>query len=268
MKSFLRLKVPYWLYAFLFFVIDGMSVIIVQMGVQRAGRVEMTSAMSGGRWGLITKTWKELNFVIVLSALVVAMIYGLILLISNRFWISSAIILSVSLLIAVIEYMKVNVRYETILPADLNFLKSNTGNVASFLPDNAPMVIGVALGVFILLLVTTVCLHIFDTNHGKIVRFKDWRYSAGIRVAIALILIGNLSWYIGGVGTVDSSANVFSKMLGDSPAMWDSVYDAQRNGAIVAFLRNVNPKIMDRPADYSEETMKADTSVITMKLNV
>ena len=52
MKSFLRLKVPYWLYAFLFFVIDGMSVIIVQMGVQRAGRVEMTSAMSGGRWGL------------------------------------------------------------------------------------------------------------------------------------------------------------------------------------------------------------------------
>lgn len=257
MKSFLRLKVPYWLYAFLFFVIDGMSVIIVQMGVQRAGRVEMTSAMSGGRWGLITKTWKELNFVIVLSALVVAMIYGLILLISNRFWISSAIILSVSLLIAVIEYMKVNVRYETILPADLNFLKSNTGNVASFLPDNAPMVIGVALGVFILLLVTTVCLHIFDTNHGKIVRFKDWRYSAGIRVAIALILIGNLSWYIGGVGTVDSSANVFSKMLGDSPAMWDSVYDAQRNGAIVAFLRNVNPKIMDRPADYSEETMKA-----------
>ena len=38
--------------------------------------------------------------------------------------------------------------------------------------------------------------------------------------------------------------------------MWDSVYDAQRNGPLVAFTRQLNPKIMDKPSNYSEETMK------------
>ena len=39
--------------------------------------------------------------------------------------------------------------------------------------------------------------------------------------------------------------------------MWDSVYDAQRNGPVVSFVRQLNPKVMDKPSDYSEETMKA-----------
>ena len=38
--------------------------------------------------------------------------------------------------------------------------------------------------------------------------------------------------------------------------MWDSVYDAQRNGPLVAFTRQLNPKVMVKPDDYSEETMK------------
>lgn len=43
---------------------------------------------------------------------------------------------------------------------------------------------------------------------------------------------------------------------GDMPSMWDSVYDAQRNGPMVAFTRQLNPKVMVKPDDYSEETMK------------
>lgn len=34
------------------------------------------------------------------------------------------------------------------------------------------------------------------------------------------------------------------------------MYDAQRNGPFVAFTRQLNPKIMDRTSNYSEETMK------------
>lgn len=58
------------------------------------------------------------------------------------------------------------------------------------------------------------------------------------------------------VSTTDSLANKFSRALGDTPSMWDSVYDAQRNGPLVAFTRQLNPKIMDKPSNYSEETMK------------
>lgn len=257
MKSFLHITIPGWLYAVLFVVVDSLAVLFVQMGVQRSGRVEMTSAMVGGRWALLTKMWTHLNFVLLLNMLIIGLIYGLMLLIINRFWIVSAILLAVSMLIAVIEYMKVNVRYETILPADLNFLKSNTGNIASFLPDNAPMVIGVAVVGFVLIIALSIAMHIIDENHGRVVRFKDLRYLIGTRAIVALVLLGNLVWYVTGVGTVDSVANNFSKAMGDMPAMWDSVYDAQRNGALVAFLRQVNPKIMDKPANYNEATMKA-----------
>lgn len=58
------------------------------------------------------------------------------------------------------------------------------------------------------------------------------------------------------MSTTDSLANKFSRALGDTPSMWDSVYDAQRNGPLVAFTRQLNPKIMDKPSNYSEETMK------------
>ena len=34
------------------------------------------------------------------------------------------------------------------------------------------------------------------------------------------------------------------------------MYDAQRNGPLVAFTRQLNPKIMDKPSNYSEKTMK------------
>ena len=40
------------------------------------------------------------------------------------------------------------------------------------------------------------------------------------------------------------------------PCMWDSVYEAQRYGPIVAFTRQLKPKVMVKPDDYSEETRK------------
>ena len=68
----------------------------------------------------------QLNFVLILNLLIAAFIYAILLFITNRFWITSMIILSVSLVISIIEYMKIFVRNEAILPADLNFLQSDT----------------------------------------------------------------------------------------------------------------------------------------------
>ncbi|MDK6523126.1 LTA synthase family protein, partial [Alloscardovia omnicolens] len=44
--------------------------------------------------------------------------------------------------------------------------------------------------------------------------------------------------------------------FGDSPKLWDSKIDAQNNGTAVSFARLLNPKVMDKPAGYSEKTMK------------
>ncbi len=235
----------------------AIMVMIVQLSVQRSGRVEMTSSLSASAWNIISKMWLKLNFVFVLNLLILALIYGILLIIINRFWITSAILISASIIVSVIEYMKVNVRYETILPADLNFLKSNTGNIASFLPDNANAVIFSSIVAVLITWVIALLLHVLDVNHGKIVIISNLRTSILVRVVTLIALLATFGWYICTVGTVDSSANNFAKFMGDTPSMWDSVYDAQRNGALVAFLRQVNPKVMDKPADYSERTMSA-----------
>ena len=235
----------------------AIMVMIVQLSVQRSGRVEMTSSLSASAWNIISKMWLKLNFVFVLNLLILALIYGILLIIINRFWITSAILISASIIVSVIEYMKVNVRYETILPADLNFLKSNTGNIASFLPDNANAVIFSSIVAVLITWVIALLLHVLDVNHGKIVIIANLRTSLLVRVVTLIALLATFGWYICTVGTVDSSANNFAKFMGDTPSMWDSVYDAQRNGTLVAFLRQVNPKVMDKPADYSERTMSA-----------
>ena len=76
------------------------------------------------------------------------------------------------------------------------------------------------------------------------------------RLILLLLPILVFALYCIHVSTTDSLANKFSRALGDTPSMWDSVYDAQRNGPLVAFTRQLNPKIMDKPSNYSEETMK------------
>ncbi|WP_427898449.1 LTA synthase family protein [Gardnerella pickettii] len=258
-KQFERFKIRFarWTYSVMFVAFCAIMVMIVQLSVQRSGRVEMTSSLSASAWNIISKMWLKLNFVFVLNLLILALIYGILLIIINRFWITSAILISASIIVSVIEYMKVNVRYETILPADLNFLKSNTGNIASFLPDNANAVIFSSIVAVLITWVIALLLHVLDVNHGKIVIISNLRTSILVRVVTLIALLATFGWYICAVGTVDSSANNFAKFMGDTPSMWDSVYDAQRNGALVAFLRQVNPKVMDKPADYSERTMSA-----------
>ncbi|MFU0538467.1 LTA synthase family protein [Gardnerella vaginalis] len=258
-KQFERFKIRFarWTYSVMFVAFCAIMVMIVQLSVQRSGRVEMTSSLSASAWNIISKMWLKLNFVFVLNLLILALIYGILLIIINRFWITSAILISASIIVSVIEYMKVNVRYETILPADLNFLKSNTGNIASFLPDNANAVIFSSIVAVLITWVIALLLHVLDVNHGKIVIIANLRTSLLVRVVTLIALLATFGWYICTVGTVDSSANNFAKFMGDTPSMWDSVYDAQRNGTLVAFLRQVNPKVMDKPADYSERTMSA-----------
>ena len=90
--------------------------------------------------------------------------------------------------------------------------------------------------------------------------FNDCVTDLSIASQYLLLPILVFALYCIHVSTTDSLANKFSRALGDTPSMWDSVYDAQRNGPLVAFTRQLNPKIMDTPSNYSEETMKKDAA--------
>ena len=246
---------PGWVYGVLFVIFDIIVVTALEVGVSSSStRVQLSSPTVG--FGFVSKMWTDGNFVFVLNVILVALLYLMLLMLFNRFWTASIVILAVGIIVAAIEHFKVEIRYEAILPADLGFLGSNTGNMLTFIPSCAHVTILVALGAFAVLLALILVLRHFDGRKGRMIRTDNLSLNLTSRLILLLLPILVFALYCIHVSTTDSLANKFSRALGDTPSMWDSVYDAQRNGPLVAFTRQLNPKIMDKPSNYSEETMK------------
>ena len=246
---------PGWVYGVLFVIFDIIVVTALEVGVSSSStRVQLSSPTVG--FGFVSKMWTDGNFVFVLNVILVALLYLMLLMLFNRFWTASIVILAVGIIVAAIEHFKVEIRYEAILPADLGFLGSNTGNMLTFIPAGAHVTILVALGAFAVLLALILVLRHFDGRKGRMIRTDNLSLNLTSRLILLLLPILVFALYCIHVRTTDSLANKFSRALGDTPSMWDSVYDAQRNGPLVAFTRKLNPKIMDKPSNYSEETMK------------
>ena len=246
---------PGWVYGVLFVIFDIIVVTALEVGVSSSStRVQLSSPTVG--FGFVSKMWTDGNFVFVLNVILVALLYLMLLMLFNRFWTASIVILAVGIIVAAIEHFKVEIRYEAILPADLGFLGSNTGNMLTFIPAGAHVTILVALGAFAVLLALILVLRHFDGRKGRMIRTDNLSLNLTSRLILLLLPILVFALYCIHVSTTDSLANKFSRALGDTPSMWDSVYDAQRNGPLVAFTRQLNPKIMAKPSNYSEETMK------------
>ena len=246
---------PGWVYGVLFVIFDIIVVTALEVGVSSSStRVQLSSPTVG--FGFVSKMWTDGNFVFVLNVILVALLYLMLLMLFNRFWTASIVILAVGIIVAAIEHFKVEIRYEAILPADLGFLGSNTGNMLTFIPAGAHVTILVALGAFAVLLALILVLRHFDGRKGRMIRTDNLSLNLTSRLILLLLPILVFALYCIHVSTTDSLANKFSRALGDTPSMWDSVYDAQRNGPLVAFTRQLNPKIMDKPSNYSEETMQ------------
>lgn len=246
---------PGWVYGVLFVIFDIIVVTALEVGVSSSStRVQLSSPTVG--FGFVSKMWTDGNFVFVLNVILVALLYLMLLMLFNRFWTASIVILAVGIIVAAIEHFKVEIRYEAILPADLGFLGSNTGNMLTFIPADAHVTILVALGAFAVLLALILVLRHFDGRKGRMIRTDNLSLNLTSRLILLLLPILVFALYCIHVSTTDSLANKFSRALGDTPSMWDSVYDAQRNGPLVAFTRQLTPKIMDKPSNYSEETMK------------
>lgn len=252
-----RKPFPGWLYGVLFVLFDAIGVGILEWGVTATSRVKLSSPTIG--WGFVSKMWTDLNFVAVLNLLLCGIVYLILLMISNRFWVATPIYLALAIIIAVVEHFKITIRYEAVIPSDLSFLKSDAGNLMSFMPSGAQWTILGAVAGFLVLLGLCLYLNRIDARHGRMFRAADHRTglaNAAARILLVIIPAGFFGMYAMQAGTVGSWANTLNVTMGDQSSMWDSVYDAQRNGPVVSFLRQLNPKVMEKPEGYSEATMK------------
>lgn len=245
-----------WVYALLFVVVNVIAVALLQRGVALSvSRVDLSSPRIGFR-SFVSAMWTDHRFVFVLNLLAIGLVYLFLLFLFNRFWIATTVLLSTAGIIAVIEHFKVVSRYETILPSDLHFLEADTGNIVSFLPKGSLFLIITSVVLILLLVLVTILLSRIDYWHGRVVRTSNKGIGASVRFAGALIPMLVLTLFMSSVGTYGTWANSFARFMGDRPSMWDSVYDSQSNGTFLSFSRQLNPRIMEKPADYNEATMK------------
>ena len=251
------LRVRGWVYLLVFILIDFLSVGILQWGVSlNSSRVELSNPLIGF-WGFISAMWTQRRFVLVLNMLAVGLVYLALAYLTNRFWAASGLILAVCAVIAVIERFKVRARYEAILPSDLNFLHADAVNLVSFLPARSLLMIG--LGVVALIVLGVLCWVVtrMDARRGRPVATGNKPLGAGLRTVGVMVPVLVVALFMSTVGTYGSPAYRFSQFMGDIPSMWDSVYDAQRNGVFVSFSRQLRPKVMDQPVGYSRTAMKS-----------
>ena len=148
-----RKEFPGWLYGVLFVVFDIIGVAALQIGVsQVTTRVKLSNNMWLTGWGFVTKMFSQpqlrgcaqpdsVGHALCDTCSCSSTVSGLPL----------PLFLAVTFISAVIEHFKVSIRYEAILPSDLNFLKADAGNLMSFMPAGAQWTILLAVGIFAVL---------------------------------------------------------------------------------------------------------------------
>ncbi len=212
---------PGWLYGVLFVLFDAVGVAALQIGVsESATRVQLSNNMWLTGWGFVGKMFTSANFVAVLNLILWGVLYVILLMLTNRFWVATPIFLAVTFIVAVIEHFKVSIRYEAILPSDLNFLKADAGNLMSFMPSGAQWTILIAVAAFAAFVALFVFLNRLDARHGRLFRGSDKQSRSVNAIArLLLILLPGLFFtlYSMQVSTVGSWAKGFATVMGTSP---------------------------------------------------
>lgn len=207
-------------------------------------------------WRFFTQMFASGKFQFLNNFLLLSIISFALCFLINRFWVAMSLYVSLVVLIATVDRFKVLVRNEAITPADLSFVSGGTaGDVASFIPPGSGSIIVRAVLTIVIAIILGVLLTRWDRRSLIVPRNR----SLGIifRILLIILPLGFEAAFISAMSTTDSWANKALLALSDKPSLWDNLTDCKKNGTVVAFARNINPKIMTEPEGYSKETMKA-----------
>ena len=192
-----------------------------------------------------------------LNQILYGAIYLLFFAIFNRFWLATGLYSTLVIVFAAATRIKVALRDEQVLPSDLTIVGGNAGQVGSFVPPSyIPMIRTAILAIVALWVICALLWWIFGSC-----RLVWWDANKKIwvptRIIVAILPIIICVSFAQGFGNPGSWSWTFAQNKGDSPILYDAVPDGQQNGPLVSFLRYVSPKVMDKPQNYSQQTMES-----------
>lgn len=268
-----RMRFSYAFYTIVLVLVTAFEVVFLQWGMYsepeypEGSEIDDTTrvlqSVIGRTTKFVSQIWIDHQYQALLNFIVLGVIYLTLVLILNRFWVASAIFGTVMTVFAVANHIKIESRNEPVIPADLNFITGgNAGELTSFIPNSSQALVDGAVAGVICFVAICIVMQFLDGRNAVIPchwlhPFASVKNFAGtitriLAAALSTALVFSFVW---GLGADDSWATKFAHNLSDRPQPWNPIADATSNGPAINFLQLAHTKIMDKPEDYSEETM-------------
>ncbi|MGG7047120.1 LTA synthase family protein [Bifidobacterium sp. YIT 13610] len=270
-----RMKFPYAFYTIVFFLLTSAEVIFLQWGMysepeyEKGTEIDETTKVLQSVGGQVTKfisqMWLEQKNVCLVSFMGLALIYLALIFVTNRFWIATLVFGVALTAFGVTNSIKVQLRNEPIIPADLTFISGgDTGSIMSFVPKSSQAFVNGAITFVIWFAIIIFALFVLDGRRRFI--HCSWRRPIAnvknivgnvFRILAAILSVVLLSTYVIGLGTPGSGTYKWAKDNGYAPQLWDAFGDARANNPATTFLSLSKVKAMDKPDNYSQKTMES-----------
>lgn len=270
-----RMKFSYAFYTIVFFLLTSAEVIFLQWGMysepeyDKSTEIDETTkvlqSVAGQVTRFISQMWLEQKNVCLVSFVGLALIYLALILVTNRFWIATLVFGVALTAFGVANSIKVQLRNEPIIPADLTFISGgDTGSIMSFVPKSSQAFVNGAINFVIWFAIIAFALFVLDGRRRFI--HCSWRHPIAnakniigniFRVLAAVLSVVLLSAYAMGLGTPGSNVYKWAKDNGYEPQLWNAIGDAQANNPATTFLSLSKVKAMDKPDNYSQKTMQS-----------
>lgn len=270
-----RMKFSYAFYTIVFFLLTSAEVIFLQWGMysepeyDKSTEIDETTkvlqSVAGQVTRFISQMWLEQKNVCLVSFVGLALIYLALILVTNRFWIATLVFGVALTAFGVANSIKVQLRNEPIIPADLTFISGgDTGSIMSFVPKSSQAFVNGAITFVIWFAIIIFALFVLDGRRRFI--HCSWRHPIAnvknivgniFRILAAILSVVLLSTYVIGLGTPGSGTYKWAKDNGYEPQLWNAIGDAQANNPATTFLSLSKVKAMDKPGNYSQKTMES-----------
>lgn len=178
-----------------------------------------------------------------IGTLVLAAAYWVLYSLTNRYWLSLISVSALTLVFAIANRLKIVSRSEPVVPSDMAELSA----FKELLGMVSPVVIVGVVGGLIIVIALIVLLERRTKN-----RHSHW-YIRVLKLVTALTFLISCGYMHGQIPIVKNLMQTFGVYPENNK---DMLYYAQKQGPVVAFLRQLNIAAMTEPRGYSAKTMQ------------
>ncbi|MBD5068809.1 MAG: sulfatase-like hydrolase/transferase [Lactobacillus sp.] len=234
-KQYLKTHQPYLIGLLGAYILAFFSFLMMNTSWQISPNVDVTYA-------LIPYLLGQRQFLILFTTLIFFMIFKFLWSLTDRFWLAEIVTLLVVIIWTIANRLKIAARNEPIMPSEFSMFKAWWSLLGM---------------VNIWVIVATVCGIIIAS--GAII-YLEHKHPLGrrpLRARLVWLILPLI--FFSGAGYLNhqkSFVHIFMDKMGDDPTFYNQLAGAQKNGPFLQFLNNLDVKIMDKPSNYSKQTME------------